>query len=182
MPGGSLLHGLVESELVAFGIEAQPVSSDDLQVEACQIEAAVTAQVGDTVADAGQSILGEIHQGGSGGVDREPPEGGSAGRDRDGEIEAKPRLAHLGAAADNPDGGGGPEIAHQPLGSVGLGIDGMDGNGGQRIGHGHSDLRAAITSPALTVVAGVLAAWCRAARAKRSMARRLPRLISKMVS
>ena len=56
----------------------------------------MAAQVGDTVADAGQSVLGEIHQGGSGGVDREAPEGGSAGRDRDGEIEAKPRLAHLG--------------------------------------------------------------------------------------
>ena len=75
---------MVESELVAFGIEAQPVSSDDLQVEARQIEAAVTAQVGDTVADAGQSILGEIHQSGTGGLDREAPEGRGAGRDRDG--------------------------------------------------------------------------------------------------
>ena len=90
------MHGLVESELVAFGIEAQPVSSDDLQVEACQIQAAVAAQMSDTVADAGQSILGEIHQGGSGGVDREAPEGGGAGRDRNGEIEAKPRFANLG--------------------------------------------------------------------------------------
>ena len=77
---------------------------------------------------------------------------------------------------------GGPEIAHQPLGCVGLGIDSMHRNGGQRFGHGHSDWRAAITSPPLTVVREDLAARCSAARAKRSMARRLPRLISKMVS
>ena len=173
--------GLVESELVALGVEAQAVGSDDVQVEACQIEAAVTAQVGDTVADAWQSILGEVHQDGSGGVDREATEGRGAGGDRDGEIKAEPRLANLGAAADNPDRVGGPEVAHQPLGSVGLGIDGMDGNGGQRCSHGHSDLRAAITSPELTVEWDDLAACCSAARASRSMARRLPRLISKMV-
>ena len=179
--GADALHGVVESELVALGIEAQPVSSDDLQVEAGQIEAAVAAQVGDAVADAWQSILGEIHQGGSGGVDREPPEGGSAGRDRDGEVKAKPGLTHLWLTSDCPHSSGSPEVAHQPLGSVGLRIDGMDRNSGQRCGHGHSDLRAAITSPALTVVWEDLAARCRAARARRSMARRLPRLISKMV-
>ena len=173
--------GLVESELVALGVEAQAVGSDDVQVEACQIEAAVTAQVGDTVADAWQSILGEVHQDGSGGVDREATEGRGAGGDRDGEIKAEPRLANLGAAGDNADRVGGPEVAHQPLGSVGLGIDGMDGNGGQRCSHGHSDLRAAITSPELTVEWDDLAACCSAARASRSMARRLPRLISKMV-
>ena len=70
------------------------------------MQTAVAAQVGDTVADAGQSVLGEIYQSRSGGVDREPPEGGGAGRDRDGEIKTEPRLGHLGAAADNPDGGG----------------------------------------------------------------------------
>ena len=48
------------------------------------MQAAVAAQVGDAVADAWQSILGEIDQGGSGGLDREPPEGRGAGRDRDG--------------------------------------------------------------------------------------------------
>ena len=92
--------------------------------------------------------------------------------------DAKPR----GLTSDCTHSCGGPKVAHQPLGCVGLGIDGMDGNGGQRFGHGHSDLRATITSPPLTVVWEDLAAWCRAARAKRSMARRLPRLISKMVS
>ena len=82
--GTNLSHGLVERELVALGIEAQPVSSDDVQIEAGQIQAAVAAQVSDTVADAWQSILGEIDQGGAGGLDREPPEGWGAGRDRDG--------------------------------------------------------------------------------------------------
>ena len=173
--------GLVESELVALGIKAQAVGSDDVQVEACQIEAAVTAQVGDTVADAWQSILGEVHQDGAGCVDREATEGRGAGGDGDGEIKAEPRLANLGAAGDNADRVGGPEVAHQPLGSVGLRIDGMDRNGGQRCSHGHSDLRAAITSPELTVEWDDLAACCSAARASRSMARRLPRLISKMV-
>ena len=48
------------------------------------------AQLGDTVADARQSILGEIHQGGTGGLDREPSEGRGAGGDRDGEIKTKP--------------------------------------------------------------------------------------------
>lgn len=84
------MHGVVESELVALGIEAQPVRSDDLQVEARQMQAAVAAQLGDTVADARQSILGEIHQGGTGGLDREPSEGRGAGGDRDGEIKTKP--------------------------------------------------------------------------------------------
>ena len=175
-------HGVVESELVALGIEAQAVGGDDVQVEAGQIETAVAAQLGDPVADAGQSILGEIDQGGTGGVDREAPEGGGAGGDGDGEIKTKPGFAHLGASGDHTDSGGGPEVAHQPLGSVGLGIDGMDRNGGQRSGHGHNDLRAAITSPALTVVWEELATRCSAARARRSMARRLPQLISKMLS
>ena len=75
------LHGVVESELVALGIEAQAVSSDDLQVEAGQLEAAVAAQVGDAVANARQSILGEIDQSGSGGLDREAAEGRGAGGD-----------------------------------------------------------------------------------------------------
>ena len=82
--------------MVAFGIEAHPVSGDDVQVEAGEIEAAVAAQLGDTVADAGQSILGEIHQRRSGGIDREPSEGRSAGCDGDREIKAKPRFANLG--------------------------------------------------------------------------------------
>jgi len=123
-------HGVVESELVALGIEAHPVSGDGVQVEASQIQAAVAAQVRDPVADAGQSILGEIDQGGSGGLDREAPEGRGAGRDRDREIKPEPGLANLGAAADHADGGGGPEVAHQPLGCVGLGIDGMHRDGG----------------------------------------------------
>ena len=29
-------------------------------------------------------------------------------------------ICHLGAAADNSDSGGGPEVTHQPLGCVGL--------------------------------------------------------------
>ena len=162
--------------------ETQAVGGDDVQVEACQIEAAVAAQVGDAGADARQSILGEMDQSGSGGLDREPPESRGAGGDRDGEIKTEPGFAHLGAAADHSDGGGGPEVAHQPLGSVGLGIDGMDRHGGQRSGHGHSDRRAAITWPPLTEVWEDLAACCSAARARRSMARRLPQLISKIDS
>ena len=144
-------HGLVQSGLVTLGIEAQAVGRDDVQIEAGQLDATVAAQLGDAVADAGQSILGEIHQGGSGGLDREPSEGRGAGRDRDSEIKTEPRLTHLGAAAENADRGSGPEVAHQPLGSVGLGIDGMHRNGGQWTDHGHSDLRAAITSPPVTV-------------------------------
>ena len=180
--GTDASHGVVESELVALGIEAQAVGGDDVQIEAGQLDAAMAAQLGDAVADAGQSILGEIHQSGTGGLDREATEGRGAGGDRDGEIKTEPRLANLGTAAENADCGGGPEVAHQPLGSVGLGIDGVHRNGGQRCAHGHSDLRAAITSPALTVVWEELAACCSAARARRSMARRLPRLISKMLS
>ena len=120
---------MVESEPVALGIEAQPVDGDDVQVEAGQVEAAVAEEVGDAVADARQSTLGEIDQGGTGGVDREAPEGGSAGRDRDGEIKAKPGFANLGAAADDADSSGRPQVAHQPLGTLGLGIDGMHRNG-----------------------------------------------------
>ena len=175
-------NGVVESELVAFGIEAQAVGSDDVQIETGQPQAAVAAQLFDAVADAWQSILGEIDQGGTGCLDREAPEGRGAGGHRDGEIKTKPRLCDLGASGDHTDSAGGPEIAHQPLGSVGLGIDGMDGNGGQGCGHGHNDWRAAITSPLVTVVWEEMAARCRAARARRSMARRLPRLISKMLS
>ena len=79
--GADLSHGLVESELVALGIEAQAGSGDDLQIEAGESEAAVAAQVFDAVADAGQSIFGEIDQGGSGGIDREPTESRGSRRD-----------------------------------------------------------------------------------------------------
>ena len=97
------LHGVVEGEPGrARYREAQPVGSDDVQIEAGQIDAVVAAQVGDADADAWQSILGEIDQCGSGGIDREAVEGGSAGRDRDGEIKTEPGLANLGRPPITP--------------------------------------------------------------------------------
>ena len=153
------MHSLVENELVAFCIEAQPASSDELQVEACQIEAAAAARVGDTVADAEQSILGEIHQGRSGGLETgNRPRPGVPDATETARSRPSQDSLTLGCPPIAPTVAAVQKIA-QPLGCVGLRIDGTDGNGGQRIGLGHSDMRGAITSPALTVVARLLAVY-----------------------
>ena len=88
--GAHLGQRLVQSALVAFGVEAQAGSGDDVQVEARKRDVSVLTQLRDAVADAGQGILGEIHDGRSGGVDREAPESRRAGRHRDGQIKAEP--------------------------------------------------------------------------------------------
>lgn len=153
-----------------------------MEVEVGERELPVRADLGDAVTELVGRVLGEVDDSGPRGVDVEAAETGGAGCDGDGEIEPEPGFAGLGRSPDDPDSVGAPEGLDEPAGLGGPGLDGMDGQGRQTLVHGHSTLRAAITSPEETTEALEAATSSRALSARRSTARRLPWLSSKRAS
>lgn len=175
-------EGGVECAPVGFEVEAQAGPGDDVEVEVGERELPVGTDLGDAVTELMRRVLGEIDDGGARGVDVEAAETGGTGGDGDGEIEPEPGFTGFGRSPDDADGVGAPEALDEPAGLGGPGVDGMDGQGRQALVHGHSTLRAAMTSPEETTEAFEAATSSRALRARRSTARRLPRLSSKMAS
>lgn len=177
-PGLEGLEGGIQSVPVTLEVEAEGGCGDDVEIEAGEGEAPVLAELGDAVAELGQGVLGEIDHGGPRGVDLEATEAGGAGGDRDREIQSQPGFTRFCGPSNDADGAGAPQIADEPRRVGRLGIEGMDREGGQRLVHGQINSRAAITWPEETASAPVLAASSRLLSARRSMALRLPRLIS----
>jgi len=177
-PGLEGLEGVVQGDLVALEIEAEAGCGNGVEVEAGEGEAPVLTELGDAVTELGQGVLGEVDQGGPRGVDLEAAEAGGAGGHRDRQIQSQPGFTRLGGPANDADGAGAPQIADEPRRVGRLGIEGMDWEGGQRLVHGQINSRAAITWPEETASAPAPAASSMDLSARRSMALRLPRLIS----
>ncbi len=119
-------QGLVESMLVALEVKAETRCGDDVEIEALKRESAVLTQLGDTVTDTRQRVLGQIDEYRSRGMDLEAAETGGTGSHGDRQIQPHHRLAGFRSAADYPDSTGTPKILNEPLRSVGLRIDGMN--------------------------------------------------------
>ena len=175
-------QGLVQSMLVALEIKAETGCGDDVEIEVLKRESAVLTQLGHAVTYTRQRVLGQIDEYRSRGMDLEAAEAGGTGSHGDREIQPHHRLAGFRSAADYPDSTGTPEVLNEPLRSVGLRIDGMNLQRRQQLAHAHNWLRAAITSAVETAEDPVAAASSMDFSASRSMARKLPRLISKMAS
>lgn len=183
-PGLAAREGGAQTCLVGGEIEAQAGRGDHEQVERGERQTAVQTHTSDAVSHPWQRILGEVDECGAWVIDGEAAEARSAGGDADGEVETEPALARLGHASDDADGMAGPDLAHQPgvlRGSdleVGGPCDGELWLCGRSGTHGQRTFRAATMWPAQTTVALARAAIPSASRARESMARRLPRLIS----
>ena len=184
----------VESLLVLGEVEPDRGGGDHVHVEGLEREAPMGADSIDALAYLGELVLGEVHHGGARVVDGEAPEAGRTRGDADGDVEAEPRFRALGGARNHADGLLSPYIVHKPLGAcrhLGQIVGPHDGESvvlGRvacvfSAGHdGHSVLRAAVTCWAETTCNLARAARSSDSRARASMARRLPRLISKMAS
>ena len=98
-------------------------------------------------ADDVQRVLGGIEQDATGARHREAAQAGSAGGDRDGEVQRQEGFAALRFAADDADGFIGPQAGDQPmllLGAIGEAMGRLDGK------RGHRRRRiAALASPAV---------------------------------
>jgi hypothetical protein len=138
-----------EAQLIPLGVEPHDRLGDDRHVEVIEGDAPVAADGVEAAADLREPILGEVDEGGAWGRDGEPVEGGRAGGDADGEVEAEPALHRFWAAPDHADGFPSPEALDEPavLGPLRLEVPGEDG--GEEIGlvgiHGQRTFRAPTT-------------------------------------
>jgi hypothetical protein len=144
-PWHEALDGRPQALLVAWGVKLEDRLGDDDEVEALEIEIAVTTESLEPRADLRKRIFGEIDQGATGIVDTKAVEGGRVGSDAQGEIERQKALEALSGSSDHAYGGSAPEILDEPalgglfalkVAGVGgpelLGLETVRGNHGQR--------------------------------------------------
>lgn len=112
--GAMCAEGAIDAGAIAVEIESEYGSSDDVERNAGEVEAALQAEAGEAKLDVGGSVLGEVDEGGPRVVDGEAAEAGGVGGNGEGEVECEPALAAFRRAADDADTGASPEGFDEP--------------------------------------------------------------------
>lgn len=141
--GSATADGIAEARLIATAIETQNGDGDDVDGHLGEVEAADLADATKPRLDDGAGVLGHVEQDGASVVDVEGAEARGAGCDGDGEVESEPGLAALGSAAEDADGGAGPERLDEPAGGAVAVIEVGSANDGEGVvvemrGRGHA--------------------------------------------
>lgn len=102
-------NGIAETGLVVRAIEPERGRGDEVDGKVRKVEAAVTADTGETRLDDGRGILGHVEQDGADVAALEDAETRRAARDRERHFESEPRFADLGGTAKDTDARSRPE-------------------------------------------------------------------------
>lgn len=135
-PGRRARHGACEAVLIGASIDPDGGGGDHVDGERVEAEAAVVTQPAEACLHDGGSVLGRVEQDEAGIFDDEAAECGRTARDRDGEVEGELRLAALGSAAEDADGGPRPERGDEPQLCL-VGIDEVGGADERQLCHTH---------------------------------------------
>jgi hypothetical protein len=134
-------NGLIKAAANGLEIKPQGRFGDDLDVECGEPETAGGADSLEPPPHHVERILGGIENDAAGARDWKAAQTGSAGGDRNGEIQGEERFAALGLGADNADSLLGPQIFDQPALFLRAGRQAMSRRDGQ---HAHRRRAAAI--------------------------------------
>jgi hypothetical protein len=161
-----LLDGSGETVELGREIEPHVAEIEEVEVDAAEVEPTALGEPGDARTRAGEGILGEVDEDGSGPRHGEAAEGRRAGGDGEREIEGHPRLTTLRMPSKDADTGLGPEGGDEPGGGSRLGGEIGDVDGGERLAGHAIFFRAARTMPLSTVSIRRRAAKSRLRRAR----------------